>query len=51
MVWKSQDWIRPDPWVKLLYPKKDCDFTNQSVMDRLKKPWDVEKNRSATIDL
>ena len=51
VVWKSQDWIRPDPWVKLLYPKKDCDFTNQSVLDRLKKPWDAEKNRSATIDL
>jgi urea ABC transporter urea binding protein len=47
----SADWIRPDPWVDLLYPNKDCDFTDQKVLDRLKKPWSDEKNRSGTIDL
>jgi urea transport system substrate-binding protein len=51
IVWTSQDRIRPDPWVDYLYPNKDCDFTNKSVMDRLKKPWSAEKNRSGTMDL
>ncbi len=48
VVWKSEDWIRPDPWVDLLYPNKDCDFTDQSVLDRLKTD---DPNRSGTIDL
>jgi urea ABC transporter urea binding protein len=48
VVWKSEDWIRPDPWVDLLYPNKDCDFTDQKVLDRLKTN---SKNRSGTIDL
>jgi urea transport system substrate-binding protein len=48
VVWKSNDWIRPDPWVDLLYPNKDCDFTNQKVLERLKTN---DKNRSGTIDL
>ncbi len=47
IVWKSEDWIRPDPWVDLLYPNKDCDFTDQSVVDRLKTD---DPNRSGTID-
>ena len=47
-VWVSDDWIRPDPWVDLLYPDKDCDFTDQRVIDRIKSG---EKNRSGTIDL
>ena len=51
IVWTSKDRIRPDPWVDYLYPNKDCDFTNQNVMDRLKKPWSEEKNRSGTMDL
>jgi urea transport system substrate-binding protein len=51
VVWKSENWIRPDPWVDYLYPHKDCDFTNQSVLDRLKKPWSEEKNRSGTMDI
>lgn len=51
VVWKSEDWIRPDPWVDYLYPDKDCDFTDQRVLDRLEKPWSQEKNRSGTIDL
>ncbi len=50
-VWKSDDWIRPDPWVDLLYPNKDCDFTDERVKARLNKPWSEEKNRSGTIDL
>ena len=36
VVWKSEDWIRPDPWVDLLYPDKDCDFTDPQVLERLK---------------
>jgi len=48
VVWKSEDWIRPDPWVDLLYPNKDCDFTDPSVMERLKTD---DPNRSGTIDL
>jgi urea ABC transporter urea binding protein len=48
VVWKSEDWIRPDPWVDLLYPNKDCDFTDPSVIERLKTD---DPNRSGTIDL
>jgi urea ABC transporter urea binding protein len=48
IVWKSDDWIRPDPWVDLLYPNKDCDFTDQKVLERLKSN---DPNRSGTIDL
>jgi urea ABC transporter urea binding protein len=47
-VWKSDDWIRPDPWVDLLYPNKDCDFTDPKVIERLKTD---DPNRSGTIDL
>ena len=50
-VWVSKDWIRPDPWVDYLYPNKDCDFTDQRVLDRLKKPWGEQSNRSGTLDL
>src|SRR6185369_4412706 len=48
VVWKSEDWIRPQPWVKLLYPNKDCDFTNPKVLERLKSN---DPDRSGTIDL
>jgi urea transport system substrate-binding protein len=48
VVWKSENWIRPDPWVKLLYPNKSCDFTDKRVLDRLKLD---RKNRSGTIDM
>jgi urea ABC transporter urea binding protein len=51
IVWTSKERIRPDPWVDYLYPNKDCDFTNQKVLDRLKKPWSEEKNRSGTMDI
>ncbi len=51
IVWTSKDRIRPDPWVDYLYPNKDCDFTNPQVLERLKKPWDQEKNRSGTMDI
>jgi urea ABC transporter urea binding protein len=51
IVWTSQDRIRPDPWVDYLYPNKDCDFTDPSVLERLKKPWSEEKNRSGTKDI
>jgi urea transport system substrate-binding protein len=51
IVWTSKDRIRPDPWVDYLYPNKDCDFTNKNVLDRLKKPWSEEKNRSGTMDI
>ncbi len=44
----SKDWIRPDPWVDLLYPNKYCDFTDQRVLDRLKTD---STDRSGTIDL
>jgi urea transport system substrate-binding protein len=27
VVDSSKDWIRPQPWTKVLYPDKDCDFT------------------------
>ena len=39
------------PWVPYLYPNKTCDFTDKRVLDRVKKPWSAEKNRSGTIDL
>ncbi len=48
VVWKSENWIRPDPWVDLLYPNKDCDFTDPRVIERLKSN---DPNRSGTIDL
>jgi urea ABC transporter urea binding protein len=48
IVWKSEDWIRPDPWVDLLYPNKDCDFTDPKVLERLKSN---DPNRSGTMDL
>jgi len=51
IVWTSKGRIRPDPWVDYLYPNKDCDFTNKKVLDRLKKPWSEEKNRSGTMDI
>ena len=51
VVWKSPDWIRPQPWVPYLYPNKACDFSDKRVSERLKKPWSEEKNRSGTIDL
>jgi urea ABC transporter urea binding protein len=51
IVYKSKDWIRPQPWVKYLYPDKTCDFTDKRVLERLKKPWSVEKDRSGTINL
>ena len=44
----SADWIRPDPWVDLLYPNKYCDFTDQGVLDRLKSG---STDRSGTIDM
>jgi urea transport system substrate-binding protein len=48
IVWKSADRIQPEPWVKLLYPNKICDFTDPKVRERLKTD---SKNRSATIDI
>lgn len=48
IVWTSDDWIRPDPWVDLLYPNKDCDFTDPKVIERLKSN---DPNRSGTIDM
>ncbi|HZS83532.1 MAG TPA: ABC transporter substrate-binding protein [Stellaceae bacterium] len=51
VVWKSENWIRPQPWVPYLYPDKTCNFTDQRVKERLSKPWSVEKNRSGTINL
>ena len=48
VVWKSEDWIRGDPWVDLLYPNKDCDFTDPEVRKRLDSD---DPNRSGTIDL
>jgi ABC-type branched-subunit amino acid transport system substrate-binding protein len=51
VVWKSEDWIRPQPWVPYLYPDKACDFTDKRVLERLKEPWSQEKNRSGTINL
>ena len=51
IVWKSEKWIRPQPWVPYLYPDKTCDFTDPRVRERLKKPWSEEKNRSGTINL
>jgi urea ABC transporter urea binding protein len=44
----SKTWIRPDPWVDLLYPNKDCDFTNEKVRQRLKSG---DKDRSGTMDI
>ena len=48
IVWKREERIRPDPWVDLLYPNKDCDFTNPKVLERLKSN---DPDRSGTIDL
>ena len=51
IVWKREDRVRPSPWTKYLYPNKHCDFTDKKVLDRLKKPWSQEKNRSGTITM
>ena len=48
IIWQRDDWVRPDPWVDLLYPNKDCDFTRKSVLDRLNS---VSSDRSGTYDL
>jgi urea ABC transporter urea binding protein len=48
VVWKRDDRVRPDPWVDLLYPNKDCDFTNPQVLERLKTN---NPDRSGTIDI
>jgi urea ABC transporter urea binding protein len=48
IVWKRDERVRPDPWVDLLYPNKDCDFTNPKVLERLKSN---NPDRSGTIDL
>ena len=48
IVDKSKDWIRPDPWVKLLYPNKSCDFTDRKVIERLKSN---SPDRSGTITM
>lgn len=47
IVWTSPSSIRPDPWVDLLYPNKDCDFTDPKVLERLKSN---DQDRSGTID-
>ncbi len=51
IVYKSKDWIHPEPWFSLLYPHKTCDFTDPRVVERLKKPWSAEKDRSGTISM
>jgi urea transport system substrate-binding protein len=51
IVYTSKDWIHPEPWFHLLYPHKTCDFTDPRVLERLKKPWSVEKDRSGTISM
>jgi len=48
IIWERDDWVRPDPWVDLLYPNKDCDFTNPGVLERLKSD---SKDRSGTIEI
>jgi ABC-type branched-subunit amino acid transport system substrate-binding protein len=48
IVWTSDASIRPDPWVDLLYPNKDCDFTHPKVLERLKSN---DPDRSGTIDV
>jgi urea transport system substrate-binding protein len=48
IVWERAEWIRPDPWVDLLYPNKSCDFTDPKVLERLKSN---SPDRSGTIDL
>jgi urea ABC transporter urea binding protein len=48
IVWKRDERVRPDPWVDLLYPNKDCDFTDPRVLERLKSD---NPDRSGTIDL
>jgi urea ABC transporter urea binding protein len=47
IIWERDDWVRPDPWVDLLYPNKDCDFTNPGVIERLKSD---SKDRSGTLE-
>jgi len=51
IVWKADERTRPDPWTKYLYPHKSCDFTDKRVVERLKKSWSQEKDRSGTIDI
>jgi urea transport system substrate-binding protein len=51
IVWKSEARVRPEPWTKYLYPDKSCDFTDKNVLERLKKPWSEEKDRSGTITM
>ena len=48
IVWQRDDWVRPDPWVDLLYPNKDCDFTNPDVLERLKSD---STDRSGTFEI
>ncbi len=48
IVDKSEKWIRPDPWVDLLYPNKDCDFTDPKIQAKIKAGG---ADKSGTIDL
>ena len=48
IVWQRDDWVRPDPWVDLLYPNKDCDFTRPDVLERLKSG---SSDRSGTYEI
>jgi urea transport system substrate-binding protein len=27
VVWKTKDWVRPEPWSQLTYPGRDCDWS------------------------
>jgi hypothetical protein len=27
VVWKTQDWVRPEPWSELTYPGRACDWS------------------------
>ncbi|MCL5043700.1 MAG: ABC transporter substrate-binding protein [Deltaproteobacteria bacterium] len=51
VVWTRKNWVRPQPWVPYLYPNKTCDFSDKRVVERLKKPWSQEKDRSGTINM
>lgn len=28
IVWKTKDWVRPEPWSQLTYPGRDCDWSD-----------------------
>jgi urea transport system substrate-binding protein len=47
VVWKTKDWVRPEPWSQLTYPGRDCDWSGdgKGTYDQAdgKRVWLSEK--------